>query len=34
MSEAITLYRVFLATPSDVSEELIVVEALLRDWNL
>lgn len=34
MPQPITLYRVFLATPSDVSEELIVVEALLRDWNL
>jgi hypothetical protein len=34
MPQPITLYRVFLATPSDVSEELIVVDALLRDWNL
>jgi hypothetical protein len=34
MSQSITLYRVFLATPSDVAEELVVVEALLRDWNL
>lgn len=34
MSEPITLYRVFLATPSDVSEELTIVDGLLRDWNL
>ncbi|MEN3369918.1 MAG: hypothetical protein V7609_2061 [Verrucomicrobiota bacterium] len=34
MPEFITLYRVFLAAPSDVTEELTVVEGLLRDWNL
>ena len=34
MPESITLYRVFLAAPSDVTEELAVVEGLLRDWNL
>ncbi len=34
MPELITLYRVFLAAPSDVTDELIVVEGLLRDWNL
>src|SRR5438105_3764750 len=34
MPKPITLYRVFLATPSDVSEELVVAEALLRDWNV
>lgn len=34
MPEPITLYRVFLATPSDVTEELTIVDALLRDWNL
>ena len=34
MPEPITLYRVFLAAPSDVTDELIVVEGLLRDWNL
>lgn len=34
MSEPITLYRVFLATPSDVSEELTIVNGLLQDWNL
>lgn len=33
MPELITLYRVFLAAPSDVTDELIVVEGLLRDWN-
>jgi hypothetical protein len=34
MPESITLYRVFLAAPSDVTDESIVVEGLLRDWNL
>lgn len=34
MPQSITLYRVFLAAPSDVTDELIVVEGLLRDWNL
>lgn len=34
MPQSITLYRVFLAAPSDVTEELLVVEGLLRDWNL
>lgn len=34
MPESITLYRVFLAAPSDVTDELVVVEGLLRDWNL
>jgi hypothetical protein len=34
MPESITLYRVFLAAPSDVTDELTVVEGLLRDWNL
>lgn len=30
----ITLYRIFLAAPSDVTEELFVVEEVVRDWNL
>lgn len=34
MPESITLYRVFLAAPSDVTDELVVVEGVLRDWNL
>ena len=34
MPESITLYRVFLAAPSDVTDELVVVEGLLRDWSL
>ena len=34
MPQPITLYRVFLAAPSDVTDELVVVEGLLRDWNL
>lgn len=34
MPETITLFRVFLAAPSDVTEELFLVEDLLRDWNL
>ena len=34
MPQPISLYRVFLAAPSDVTDELEVVEGLLRDWNL
>lgn len=34
MPQTITLYRVFLAAPSDVTEELFVVEEVVRDWNL
>ena len=34
MPEPITLYRVFLAAPSDVTDELLVVEGVLREWNL
>jgi len=34
MPQTITLFRVFLAAPSDVTEELIVVEGVVRDWNL
>jgi hypothetical protein len=34
MPQSIALYRVFFAAPSDVTEELTVVEGLLRDWNL
>ncbi len=34
MPQSIALYRVFLAAPSDVTEELVMVEGLLRDWNL
>lgn len=34
MPQAITLYRVFLAAPSDVDAEIQIVEELLRDWNL
>lgn len=34
MAQSITLYRVFLAAPSDVTEELAVVEGVLREWNL
>jgi hypothetical protein len=32
--QTITLYRIFLAAPSDVTEELVVVEGIVRDWNL
>jgi hypothetical protein len=32
--QPITLYRVFLAAPSDVADELVVVEGVLREWNL
>lgn len=34
MPQRVTLYRVFVAAPSDVAEELQVVEGVLRDWNL
>ncbi|HEY3899908.1 MAG TPA: hypothetical protein VGM54_14915 [Chthoniobacter sp.] len=34
MPQPITLFRVFLAAPSDVADELIVVEGVLHDWNL
>jgi hypothetical protein len=34
MPEAITFYRVLLAAPSDVAEELPVVGEVLDDWNL
>lgn len=34
MPQSIALYRVFLAAPSDVTDELFVVEELLQDWNL
>ncbi len=34
MPQPITLYRAFLAAPSDVTDELVVVDGLLRDWNL
>lgn len=34
MPERVTLYRVFLAAPSDVTDELFVVEDVLREWNL
>ena len=34
MPQKITLYRVFLAAPSDVDTELQIVEELLREWNL
>ena len=34
MPQAITLYRVFLAAPSDVTDEMIVVHGVLQDWNL
>lgn len=33
MPESVQLYRVFFGAPSDVTEELILVEGLLRDWN-
>lgn len=34
MPQPVTLYRVFLGAPSDVTEELFVVEGLVREWNL
>lgn len=34
MPEIITLYRVFLATPSDVIEERGSIEEILHEWNL
>lgn len=34
MPQPIALYRVFLAAPSDVTDELIVVEGVLRMWTL
>lgn len=34
MPETITLYRVFLATPSDIIEERGAIEDVLREWNL
>jgi hypothetical protein len=34
MPEAITLFRVFLASPSDVLEERDVIDGVLRDWNI
>ena len=34
MPQTITLYRIFLAAPSDVTEELSVVGEILEDWNL
>ena len=33
MPLSIVLYRVFLAAPSDVADELVVVDGVLRDWN-
>jgi hypothetical protein len=32
--QTITLFRVFVAAPSDVTEELVVIAGLVRDWNL
>jgi hypothetical protein len=34
MPQPITLYRVFLAAPSDVTEELVLLQEVLTDWNL
>ena len=34
MPQAITLFRVFLATPSDIAEEIPVVGEVLNEWNL
>jgi len=34
MPETITLYRIFLATPSDIIEEPDVIGSVLDDWNL
>ena len=33
MPESIQLFRVFVATPSDVVEELQIIEELLGEWN-
>ncbi|MBI2929864.1 MAG: hypothetical protein HYY24_29750 [Verrucomicrobia bacterium] len=34
MPETIKLYRVFLAAPSDVTEELDILAGALEEWNL
>lgn len=34
MPESIDLYRIFLASPSDIIEERGVIEDVLREWNL
>lgn len=34
MPETIRLYRVLLAAPSDVTEELSIVQGLIQDWNV
>ena len=34
MPETITLYRIFLASPSDIIEERGVIEDVLKEWNI
>lgn len=34
MPQSITLYRIFVSAPSDVTEEKIIIDGILTDWNL